>query len=103
MSYLKPQVSFSLNIASLFSVVRDNPSVLFWLKLYMIWTKETHQSAKFKTFDCSHEISPNLYFDSLLLFKAYTISAKKSMEDLRIVKLRTDAKFDMKLEQELGT
>ena len=32
---------------SLFSVMRDNSSVLFQLKLYMIWTKGAHQSAKF--------------------------------------------------------
>ena len=77
MSYLKPQVSFSLIFASLFSVMRDNSSVLFELKLYMIWTKWAHQSAKFQTFDCSREISPNLYFDRLLLLKVYKISAKK--------------------------
>ena len=29
----------------------------------MIFTKEAHQSAKFQTFDCSGEISANLYFD----------------------------------------
>ena len=46
-------------------------------KLYMIWTKGAHQSAKFQTFDCSREISPNLYFDRLLLLKVYKISAKK--------------------------
>ena len=43
----------------------------------MIWTKGAHQSAKFQTFDCSGEISPNLYFDRLLLLKVYKISAKK--------------------------
>ena len=43
----------------------------------MIWTKEVHQSVKFQTFHCSHEISPNLYFDRLLLLKVYKISAKK--------------------------
>ena len=78
MSHLKPQVSFSLNFASLFNVMRDNSSILSWLKLYMIFTKEAHQSAKFqKNFDCSGEISPNLYFDRLLLLKVYKISAKK--------------------------
>ena len=41
----------------------------------MIWTKGAHQSAKFWTFDCSHKISPNLYFDMLL--KVYKILAKK--------------------------
>ena len=44
---------------------------------YMIFTKEVHHSAKFQTFDCSGEISPNLYFDRLLLLKVYKVSAKK--------------------------
>ena len=43
----------------------------------MIFTIEAHQSAKFQTFDCSGEISSNLYFDRLLLLKVYKISAKK--------------------------
>ena len=43
----------------------------------MIFTKGAHQSAKIQTFDCSGEISPNLYFDRLLLLKVYKISAKK--------------------------
>ena len=43
----------------------------------MIWTNGVHQSAKFQTFDCSGEISPNLYFDKLLLLQVYKISAKK--------------------------
>ena len=56
MSYLKPQVSFSLNFASLFNVMRDNSSALSWLKLYMIFTKGPHQSAKFQeNFNCSSE------------------------------------------------
>ena len=37
----------------------------------MIFTKGTHQSARFQTFDFSGEISPNLYFDRLLLLKVY--------------------------------
>ena len=57
--------------------MRDNSSVLFWLKLYIIWTEGTHQSEKFQTFDCPREISPNLYFDKLLLLKVHKISAKK--------------------------
>ena len=57
--------------------MRDNFSVLFWVKLYMIWTKATHQSAAFQTFECSCKISPNLYFERLLLLKVYKISAKK--------------------------
>ena len=43
----------------------------------MIFTKGAHRSAKFQTFDCSGEISPNLYFDRLLLLKVYKVSAKK--------------------------
>ena len=49
MAYLKLQISFSLNFASLFSVMRDNSSLLFKLKLYMIWTKGAHQSTRFQT------------------------------------------------------
>ena len=43
----------------------------------MIFTKRAHQTAKFQTFNDSGEISPNLYFDRLLLLKVYKISAKK--------------------------
>ena len=44
----------------------------------MIWTKVSHQSAKFQTSDCSRKISPNLYFDSrFLLLKVYKILAQK--------------------------
>ena len=42
----------------------------------MIFTKGAHQSAKFQTFDWSGKISPNLYFDRLLLLKIYKTSAK---------------------------
>ena len=37
----------------------------------------THQSAKFQTLNCSHEILPNLYFDMPLLLKVYKFLAKK--------------------------
>ena len=47
------------------------------LYFYMIFTEGTHDSAKFQTFDCSGEISPNLYFDRLLFLKVYKVSAKK--------------------------
>ena len=69
MPYLKPKVSLSL--MALFSIITDNSSVLFQLKPYIIWTKWGHQSEKFLTFVCSQEISPNLYFDRLLLLKVY--------------------------------
>ena len=43
MSFLKPRASFSSNFVSLSTVMRDNCSVLFHLKLYMLSTKRTHQ------------------------------------------------------------
>ena len=75
MSFFKQKTSFSLNFGSLISVMRDKSSVLFYLKLYIIWTKGAHQSVKVQTFDCSHKISPNLYCNRLL--KVYKILAKK--------------------------
>ena len=55
MSFLEPRVGCSSNFVSLFSVMRDDSSVLFPLKLYIVWTKGAHQSANFQTFCCSHE------------------------------------------------
>ena len=63
----------------------------------MIWTKGAHQSATFQAFDCSLEISPNLYLNRLLLSKAYKITTKKSTEELSLMKRKTDAKFEEKL------
>ena len=97
MSYLKPQARFSLNFASLFSVMEDKSSVLFYLKRYMIFTKGTHHSAKFQISDCSGEISPNLYFDRLLLLKVYKVSAKKSMEEICLMTPKSGAKFEERL------
>ena len=64
----------------------------------MIFTKGAHRSAKFQTFDCSGEISPNLYFDRLLLLKVYKISAKKVQRSyIYLMILKSDAKFEEKL------
>ena len=52
----------------------------------MIFTKGAHQSAKFQTFNCSGEISPNLYFYRLLLLKVYKISAKTYRSWIMILK-----------------
>ena len=54
-SFLRPRVSFSLNFASLFSVMRHNSSGHFHLKLYILWTNGAHQGANSQNFDCSHE------------------------------------------------
>ena len=43
----------------------------------MIWTKRAHQSEKIQAFGCSGKISPNLYFERLVLLKLYEILAKK--------------------------
>ena len=42
-SVLVPRVSFSSNFTSGISVMRHNSSILFHLKLYMLWTKGSHQ------------------------------------------------------------
>ena len=63
----------------------------------MIFTKGAHHSAKFQTFDCSGEISPNLYFDRLLLLKVHKVSTKKSMEDMCPMIPKSGAKFEEKL------
>ena len=55
MPFLEQRISFSSNLASVFSVMRLNSSVLFHLKLYMLWTKGAHQTANFQTFNWSHE------------------------------------------------
>ena len=48
MSFFKQKVSFSSKFGSFFSVMRDNSSVLFYLKLYMLLRKVAHQSANFR-------------------------------------------------------
>ena len=63
----------------------------------MIFTKRAHYSAKFQTFDYSGEISPNLYFDRLLLLKVYKLSAQKSMDELCLMTPKSGAKFGEKL------
>ena len=49
-SFSKPQVSFPSNFAWLFSDMKDNPSVLFYVKRYILCTKRTNQSANFWDF-----------------------------------------------------
>ena len=48
---LEPTASFSSNIASIFSVMRHDSSVLLHLPLYILWTEGAHQNANFQTFD----------------------------------------------------
>ena len=63
MSFLKPRASFSSNFASLSTLMRDNCSVLFHLKLYMLSTKGTHQLTKFLViFQATSQFSLQLRF-----------------------------------------
>ena len=48
MLFLKPRASFSSNFASLFSVMRNNASVLFHENLYILSAKGTHQVQIFR-------------------------------------------------------
>ena len=68
---------FFLKLSSLFNDMGDKSSVLSYLKLYLIFTKGAHHSAKFQTSDCSGEISPNLYFDRVLFWKYIKLQLKK--------------------------
>ena len=68
---------FLLNFVSLFNAMGDKFSVLFQLKLCLIFTKGAHHSATFQTSDCSVEILPNLYFDRLLFWKRIKFQQKK--------------------------
>ena len=72
----------------------DKSSVLLWVKFYKIFTKLAHHSAKSQTFDRSGEISPNLYFDRLLLLKIYKVLAQKSMEEICLMIPKSGAKFE---------
>ena len=61
--------------------MRDNSSVLFWLKLYIILMEGTHQNAKFQTFYFTKlhldRFLTKLHLDRFLLLKVCKISAKK--------------------------
>ena len=75
----------------------DKSSALLKLELYTIFPKGAHHSAKFQTFDCSGEISPNLYFDRLLLLTVYIVSAKNSIEEICLMIPKSGAKLEEKL------
>ena len=48
MSFFKQKVSFSSKFGSFFSVMRDTPSVIFKLKLYMLFRNVAHQRVTFR-------------------------------------------------------
>ena len=47
LSFSKPQVNFSSNFASLFSAMKDNSFVLFWLEHYILWSKKSPLKCRF--------------------------------------------------------
>ena len=59
MSFLEPRTSVYSNFGSSFSVMRDNYSPFFRLKLHMLSTKGSHEGANFQTFNFPHENQPN--------------------------------------------
>ena len=70
MSFLEPRVSFSSNFASRFSVVRHNSSLLFYVKLYMLWIKRvfrlpTWKLTKFLMWFLKPQVTLPLNFTSL--------------------------------------
>ena len=55
MSILKRQVSSFSSFVSFFIVMTHNFSVNFKLIHFLLWTKGSHQSSNFDTFECSGE------------------------------------------------
>ena len=56
--FLKRQFNSSLNFALFFIAMTHNSSVNFKLINFLLWTKESHQSPNFDTFNCSGENFP---------------------------------------------
>ena len=77
LSFLKQQIGFSSNFVSLFSIVRQNSSVLFSLKFFVLSTKRAYQSTNLVKFHLSSQKPEILHFDGLLLWKSNKVSAKK--------------------------
>ena len=67
--FMKQEISFSSNFASLFIVIRHNSSVLFWLKFYTLLAKRPYPSTNLVKFHASSKKSEILHFNGLLLSK----------------------------------
>ena len=97
MSYLKPQVIFSSNFPSLFSAMGDKSSVLFLLKVYLIFSLIIF-SAKVQNFRLStaqvkfHQICTLISY----LFRKYIKFQLKNNGEV-IMKPKSDKKFEEKL------
>ena len=64
--------------------------------LYDFYKRSSSKSKNSGKFHLLRGISPNLYFGRLLLLKVCTISAKKCSEELCLMILKIDAKFEQK-------
>ena len=60
LSYSKLQVTYSPNFGSLFSVTKDNSSILFRSSVMYFAQKEPIKVQIFETFECLGQNSPNL-------------------------------------------
>ena len=66
-------------------------TLLWCFSWNFVWSGQKQPiKVKFQTFDCSREISPDLYFDRFLLLKVCKTSAKKSIEELCLITLRNE-------------
>ena len=74
-------------------------SLLYFCSWNFIWflQKEPATVQNFRISDNSGKISPNLYFDRLLLLKVYKVSSKKSMKEICLMMQKSGAKFEEKL------
>ena len=59
MSFLKAQVNLFSNFSSIFSTIKHNSSVLFYLEHYIIWSKEPIKVQSFQIFKDSGQNSSN--------------------------------------------
>ena len=71
--------------------------ILFCLKSYIFSTKGVNQSTNLVKFYVSSQKSEILLFDGLLWSKSCIVSAKKSIEELSFITLKSDANFKEKL------
>ena len=62
MSVLKLQVNSSVSFALFFIAMTHNSSVNFKVIPFLLWTKGSHQSLNFDTFECSGENVPNFSY-----------------------------------------
>ena len=97
LSFLKQQISFTSNFASVFSVMRHKSSLIFQLKFYILSTKGAYQSTNLVTFYVSSRKSKILHFDVFLLSKIIQSFSEKCTEELSLMTLKSDAQFKEKL------